>query len=509
MNMNSNRDIFDLYSLENDNSDFGIFPKEKKTEIAKTQEVEAPKGDIFDQLSSKTEDRAFGIGETLKDIGQQLLSKGAQGFLGAYGNIAELLGQGKENLTPGMEARFSREFEDPLQSEVEDYPSYARLPTGEDIGALIKATTGVGEGQTPAGRIAGRGAEFVGGGAALPIGMGGKAAATLAGAGAAGQTLREAGAPEALATGTEIAGTVLPSAISGKVLPRAKEAKALAEGGRALGLAERELSPLLKSQKEITTLSKVARKGGKTKEIFESIKSKLGDSYDTLKKSPGAQKNIDPKQSSTLIRKFVDIETDLGKTLQPSPDKEAALKFVRGATDKLIKDGATPEELINFWQDINKSVKWNSIQGGKKALARLKEPILEALKEVDPNMAKNFELTNELYSKYAQVAKKLKPDLIDSFVTKAEITAVVPAAVGLAQGNPWIFAGLAGEAAMRTLAREMIVNPYFQNVSNKLVKNLNAGSVKGLQQTFSEVKSYLEKKYPDEDWKFLSEEATL
>jgi hypothetical protein len=505
----SPRDIFDLYSLENDNSDFGVYKTEKKSNLFENDKQGMPDGDIFDQLSSKKEDRSFGIGETLKDVGQQIASKGAQGFLGAYGNIAELLGQGKENLTPGMEARFSREFEDPLQSEVEDYPSYARLPTGEDIGALIKGTTGVGEGKTPAGRIAGRGAEFLGGGAAIPLGMGGKAAATLAGAGVAGQSLREAGAPEALATGTEIAGTILPGAIKGKVAPTGKEGKALAEGGRALGLTERELSPLLKSQKEIATLSKIARKGGKTKELFESIKTKLGDSYDNLKKSPGAQSNIAPKQSSNLIRKFVDIETDLGKTLQPSPDKEAALKFIRGSIDKLVKDGATPEELINFWQDINKSVKWNSIQGGKKALARLKDPILDTLKEVDPNMAKNFEMTNQLYTKYAQVAKKLKPDLVDSFVSKAELSAVAPAALGLAMGNPWVFAGLAGEASMRTLAREMIINPYFQNLSNKLVKNLNSGSVKGIQEALSETKSFMEKKHPNEDWKFLTEEHSL
>lgn len=507
MNNNASRDLFDLYSQDNDNADFGIFQEnnEPTGQVETQKKPEIPKGDLFDQLSNKAEEKSFGIGETLKDIGKQVLSKGLQGFAGAYGNIAELLGQNKENLTPGMKARFEREFENPLESETNEFQDYARLPTSEDIGAGIKELTGVGEGETGAGRIAGRGAEFVGGAAALPMGLTGKAAATLAGAGVAGQGVREAGLPEALATGTEIAGSILPALIQGKVAPSGK-GKPLAEAGRAIGLTEQEITPLIQSEKKVLTLSKIAKKGGKTKELFGAIKDKLGDSYESLKSSPVAKADIPPKQASSLIRKFVDIETDLAKTLQPSPDKEAAIKFVNGATEKLIRDGATSEELINFWQDINKSVKWNSIQGGKKALAKLKEPLLETLKEVDPAMAQNFEMTNQLYSKYVNVAKKLKPDIIDSFANKAELMAVGPAAYGLATGNPWVFAGLAGEHAMRTMAREMLINPYFQNLGNKFVQNLNSSSVSGIKQGLSEVKKLLEKKHPNEDWKFLTED---
>ena len=507
MNNNASRDIFDLYSQDNDNADFGIFQENtipsEQSEVQ--EEPEAPEGDLFDQLSKKKEDKAFGIGETLKDIGKQVLSKGAQGFAGSYGNIAELLGQSKENLTPGMKARFEREFENPLESEVSEFQDYARLPTSEDIGAGIKELTGVGEGETPAGRIAGRGAEFVGGAAALPVGLTGKAAATLAGAGVAGQGLREAGIPEAIATGTEIAGSILPGLIQGRVAPSGK-AKPLAEAGRALGLTEQEITPLIQSEKKVATLSKIAKKDYKTKELFGAIKEKLSDSYESLKSSPVAKSDIAHKQTSNLIRKFVDIETDLTKTLQPSPDKEAAIKFINGATEKLIRDGATSEELINFWQDINKSVKWNSIQGGKKSLAKLKEPILETLKEVDPMMAKNFEMTNQLYSKYVNVAKKMKPDIIDSFAKKAELMTLGPAAYGLATGNPWIFFGLAGERATRVLAREMLINPYFQNAANKFAQNLNSSSVSGIKQGLSETRKLLEKKHPNEDWNFLTED---
>lgn len=502
----NNQDIFDNVSNETIYEKYPV--SKQKPSVSGFEALSTPaeeETDIFDQISIDDSYAKFSFIDTIKDIGKQAVSKGLQGFAGAYGNIAEILGQSEENLTPGMKARFEREFENPLESDTGEFQDYARLPTSKDVGMGIKELTGIGEGETPEGRIVGRGAEFLGGAASLPIGLTGKAATSLAGAGLAGQTLREAGAPEALATGTEIVGSLAPSLIKGKVAPSGKE-KTLAEGARKIGLSEKEITPLIQPEKKVATLSKIAKKGEKTKELFSSIKDKLGDSYESLKSAPIAQKNIPSKQTSNLIRKFVDIETDLTKTLQPSPDKEAAIKFINGATEKLIRDGATPEELINFWQDINKSVKWNSIQGGKKALARLKEPILETIKEIDPEMAKNFEVTNQLYSKYVNVAKKLKPDIIDSFANKAEMMAVGPAAYGLATGNPYIFAGLAGERAIRVMAREMLINPYFQNLGNKFVQNLNSSSISGIRQGLSDTRKYLERKYPDEDWKFLTED---
>ena len=503
----NNQDIFDTISSETIYDKFPS-PREKSssTGFEALSNVSEQESDIFDQVSVDDSYEKFSFIDTLKDVGKQVVSKGTQGFAGTYGNILDLLGQTKENLTPGMKARFEREFHNPLESETSEFQDYARLPTSEDIGAGIKELTGVGEGETPAGRIAGRGAEFVGGAAAIPVGLTGKAATTAIGAGITGQTIREAGLPEEAATASELILSLLPGAIQKKLIPSSSEGKKLAEAGRLIGLTEKEITPLVQGERKISTLSKIARKGGKTKELFGSIKEKLGDSYDSLKTSPIAQERISPKQTSSLIRKFVDIETDLGKTLQPSPDKESAIKFVQSATEKLINNGATSEELVNFWQDINKSVKWNSISGGKKALAKLKEPILETLKEVDPNMANKFEMTNQLYSKYANVAKALKPDLVESFATKAEMMTVLPAALGLVNGNPWVFAGLASEAGIRTLAREMIINPYFQNVAKKLVINMNSGSSSGIQSTMKQVKEYMTKTHPDEDWSFMTKD---
>jgi hypothetical protein len=500
--MNEPSNIFETLALQS-----RYEPYKQITEDEKQIENEGQKEEknVFEYLSEEPVKDKFSFLETAKDIGQQVLAKGAQGFAGAYGNIAELLGQNKENLTPGMKARFQREFENPLASETDEFQDYARLPTSEDAKKFIENTTGIGEGKTPAGRIAGRGAEFIGESLAIPGSTGAKTLATLGGAGVAGQSARELGAPEGVATGLEIGGSIIPSLIQGRVVPRGAEAKELANAGRTLGLTEKQITPLIQSEKKLATLSKIAKKDEATKDLFASIKSSLGDSYDTVKKSVAKLGRLSTDNEDKLIKSFSDIRNDLSKTLQPSPDKEAAIKYIESAIDKIIKNGTSPEEIINTWQDVNKSVNWNSIQGGKKALSRLKEPMMEVLQDVAPQAAKDFDLTNKLYSKYSQISRKLKPDVLDAILNKGELFSTGPAAVSLVLGNPMPLVALGSGASVRILANEMLTNPYFQNISNKLVKNFNKGSLKATEETMREVYEYMQDKHPKEDWKFLVE----
>lgn len=524
----SNPDIFERFAAKNQQDNFSSVtpitpvktqPVNAINDSSKLKDVE---GDIFDRFATKEKEKKqnqFGFLDTLKDIGQQVVAKGVGGIGGAYGNILDTFGlQLKEGQKlPGEEVRQSQQQqvleklnrgiapslgELMLLSDDEVLPSYERLPTSKEIESGIESVTGVGEGKTPSGRIAGRGAGFAGEG--LATGGGLKAIAGLAGSGLAGQGIREAGGPEGLAAATEIVGSIAPSMISEKLIPSSQRAKDLVNAGRSVGLTESQITPLIQGEKKLATLSKVARKGSKTKELFSSIKDSLGDSYQSIKNSVSNMGNVNASNRQILIDKFAAIRNDLSKTLKPSPDKEAAINFISDAIKKVSKNGASPEELINFWQDINKSVKWNSIQGGKKSLTRLKEPILEVLNNVAPQAAKDFEMTNDLYSKYSQIAKKLKPDLIDSFISKGEILAAPAAGLALAQGNPWALIALGSETAIRLLGREMLINPYFQNIGKKLVTNFNQGSLKGVTESVKQVQEYMQRKHPNEDFSFLT-----
>ncbi len=512
--MNSSKNIFETLSEQNNADDFQYLQAEDETEMD---------GNIFDKLVEQDrirEENSLGLLGTIGDVAQQVPKKAIEGALGAYGNFLQGFGLQPES---GGEQLKNQQLVNDIQADLAEKvaggqrlspqeikllsdlePSgIGRLPTSKEIGSVLSDVSGIGEAKSPAGRISGRGAEFIGEGVAF--GGGPKTLLGLGSSGVAGQSIRESGLPESLASGVEILGSLGSSLIEGKVRPSSDSGKKLAEGGRKIGLSEKQLSPLLQSESKVSTLSKIARKNERTKELFSSIKNSLGDSYESLKKMPNAQNRISSSSQTDLIRKFSDIRNDLSKTLNASPDKAAAIKYIDDTLDSLRNSPVTPEGLMNFWQDINKSANWSAINGGKKALARLKSPISDALKNNVPNIAEDFETANSLYSKYASVAKKMKPDVIEAFLNKAEILGVPASSVSLAQGNPWPLVGVGTEIAIRTLATEMLTNPYFQNISTKLVQNFDAGSVNAIKSTMKQVKEYMQRKHPNEDWEFLVE----
>jgi len=487
------------------------------------EEISEPTQNIFQkhaQQNKQKEEEKFGFWDTIKDIGQQVVSKGIAGVGGAYGNILDTFGlqlpEG-QNVLPGQEQIYNIQSgildkmnrgEAPSFSELmllsddDLVPNFTRLPKSRELQKGIKDLTGIGEGKTEAGRIAGRGAEFVGEGAATGGGL--KALVGLGLSGVAGQGIRESGGPEWAATTTEIGGSLLPSVISKKLVPTGKGARDVVDAGRKIGLTEAQITPLIQSEKKVANLSKVARKGSKTKELFGQIKEKLGDSYTSIKGRPDAKIKLPNAEQINIRKEFGNIRNELSKTLAPSPEREAALHFIEKSLETLRNTQVSPEYLVNFWQDINKTVKWNSIQGGKKALAQLKDPISKALQKASPQLAKDFEMTNELYSKYAQISKKLKPDLIDSIINKGELLTAPAAGLALAFGNPSALIGLGTEASIRLLGREMLINPYFQNVAKKLVTNFNSSSMKGVTESVKQVQEYMQRKHPNEDWSFLT-----
>jgi len=459
-----------------------------------------------------------------RDVAEQSLSKGIAGAGGAYGDILDLLhAQSPEGAITSEQKQMQdvrsqiidklNRGETPSYGEMlliseldEPIPLGSRFPSSSQVKRGIKELTGIGEGKTPAGRIAGRGAEFLGETAAFG-GGGAKTLLTSLGAGLAGQGLREAGAPEELAALTEIVAPIGQAAVSKRLLP-GKKAKDIVEAGRKIGLTESQITPLIQGEVKSSILSKLARKGSKTKRVFSEIKDTLGDSYTSIKNSPQAQKIIGGDRRTKLYDEFVDIQDKLSKTLASSPDRKAALGFIEEAIDSINNKSVTPEYLINFWQDINRSVNWNSISGGKKALAELKKPVLDALHKTSPELAKDFELTNKLYSKYSQINKKLKPGIVDSFINKAEAIGLPMAGWAFLTGNPLPLKAVATEAASRLLAREMLLSPYLQNISKKMVVNANQSSIQGIKNLANQVKKYMEKSHPKEDWDFLTEEAS-
>lgn len=481
---------------------------------ARLKAREGAKKDVFEERAALRQKSPSAV----KDVAKQGLVGGAKGLLGSYGGLLDLLNlQSKEQL-PGeksqydVQAEILEKMQKPgykpsfldlyaLSDDDDIAPRYSRLPSGEDVEKFIQMLGVETEPQTKAGKYAQRAGEAIGGGVAFGAGPGALAALGLGGL--AGQAVEEATDSPVAGALAEIATSLSPSALSKRLAPFAKKGKDLVRSGRAAGLTEKELAPLIQGDAKLATLGKLARKGSKTQKTFAQIESKLGDSYGALKKAASDLPQLSAVQDEKLLKGFGNVNKELRTTIKAAPEKEAAIKFVEEAMENVRNRGANPDELIGFWQDINRAVNWNSIKGGKKSLASLKKPISEALQEVSPELYKQFEDTNKLYSRFKKVSKALKPDLIDKWINKGEVGALV---FGMATGHPWILQKVGSEAATRILARELLTNPRLQTISNKMLQAVRNNKGSAASSLVKQAKKVLSQEHPEEDWSFLDVE---
>ncbi len=271
----------------------------------------------------------------------------------------------------------------------------------------------------------------------------------------AGQTAEELGAPEYIQSLAELASFMAPK-ISGKLQPT-KSQKEAVEFLRSKGLTDKEITPLIQSEK--------------TSERLQEVHEKLGQGYEELK-TEAKSKNLSlPKEKMTS---FFD---NFDKTLQNiSPRFRRLLKEDIGDFEN-SRMGFN--DFVDFWQDINGTVKGQT--GGRAVLNRLKEPLQKGLQDIDPALAKDFNKLNEFYSKKAKVAKLLSPKQLDDLFEAGKVYGAIGA---IANGNMGFIKNIFGAVAGRGLVREMLTNPRLQNLSNQMLKALSQNKLQNAKKIY-------------------------
>jgi hypothetical protein len=273
-------------------------------------------------------------------------------------------------------------------------------------------------------------------------------------AGFAGQGAEELGLPEWAQTAAELTAYIGPD-VTRKLLEKGKNADIIKEA-RRLGLSDEQITPLIQSEFKQKWLSKLAPKRGSTQRALTETKSGLGNIYESIETSDIAHKPI----SSSESKKFTE---SLEKQLIKLP-REIRDKVERDAQD-LLSAPINGNTLINFWKDLN-----SHYGPGKEKLGILKEPIKNAIKSISPEMRKDFDTANMLYSKYSGIASKLKPSIASDIISGGEALGFLGA---LITGNVPFFTGLLTEQAGKKLIQQMLINPRFQQLSKKAISAIN------------------------------------
>lgn len=289
---------------------------------------------------------------------------------------------------------------------------------------------------------------------AFPGGSAAQTAIRTGLAGFLGEGAKELGAGEGAQTIAELSAYIGPDLA--KRLLASGSNKEIIEYARKLGLKDAEITPLIQSDFKQKWLSKLAARRGKTQEALSNTREALGRTYGDLRSSEAAKTALSDTQSTDLVKSLQDKLFDM-------PDK--VRETISADMRDLVSKPITGDSLINFWQDINAN-----LSEGTKQLSNLKDPIRNALARLNPGLANDFEWANKLYGKYQTISSRLKPNLMTDIMGASQALKTLG---GVTFGYYPILVEAAGEQAARTLSREMLLNPRFQNLSGKMVSAIN------------------------------------
>lgn len=227
----------------------------------------------------------------------------------------------------------------------------------------------------------------------------------------------------------------------------------LAQSVRAQGVPEEDLALMLGSQGKVKeSLSNIAPKGGGTKKAFDSAKESLNKMWQGIKNSPEAKTPLAKDDANQLFNEIAKKASDM-------PSEQRA-RFTQDFLD-LLGTPMAGEDIINFWQKLN-----YYIPKGEKGLGVLKEDLSQALKKISPELGEEFSIMNELYGNYSRLRDQMEPSIVDKFFRAGEFGALAAATISM---DVPTLTGVIGAVAARELARQAIINPRLQNLSQRFL----------------------------------------
>lgn len=296
------------------------------------------------------------------------------------------------------------------------------------------------------------------GGKILPSALAGPGGITSAlvrtGAAAlSGETAKKLGAGETGQAIAELPAFLAPG-LGKKIIPTKKQAEVVSEA-RRLGMTEKEIAPLIQSEKKQAALSKYAFKGDNTKEILQGSKKAVGNIYNALSESEVAKKTITPEIYQEMTEGFK-------KSFEKIPSE--MLKKIAPDIKIMIEGDITGEKMMNFYHKLN-----HYINKGDAQLGLLMNPLKKSIESVSTELAKDFKMANKLYERSAKIRKSLNPKSEEWFSKLMRGSAPYRMAAGILSGYYPILLEAIGEQATRQLATKMLTSPRFQNLTKQMI----------------------------------------
>lgn len=316
----------------------------------------------------------------------------------------------------------------------------------------------------------------------LPYLMGGEGALAYKAGRAAlssllGQVIAEAGGEQGEQALAEILGLGLPG-LGKKIIPRKGQEKSL-EMLRRRGLSEKEISPLIPSEKKSATLKPFIKKGGKLPKRVKETQKALGGVYDQLIAEGESSPILSSNQTSLL-------QTNLNEIVDKFPAEVE--KLIRSDMEKMFRKPVKASDLINLQFKINDALFGKKVSQ-RGLLNQLKSPINEAIREINPQVGKDFELLQKNYSHFKNtVGKNFKPSVVGDLINMGKIGGFIHGILSL---NPITLKTILAHDGSRRLFTEFMINPRLQNLTQQLGKALSSNKIAIAQKIIQKIEKEL------------------
>ncbi len=252
------------------------------------------------------------------------------------------------------------------------------------------------------------------------------------------------------------------------------------EQAKKLGLTEREITGTLQNTKTKGFLSEISHKGRATEKALLETQSGINRAYENLTADFGSQK-IPQKTLNEFISAY---EKDLMKLPADvrSKIKEDFLDFQKS-------DGSLGE-LFNLWKDINSKF------GGKgSGLQKTKEILRQTIKKTNPAAAENFEIVNNVASKFADFRGRMAPGASEEFI---DITEKLALANAIVTKNSSLLGKTLGLVGARYGAEQLLTNPKLQFLGKQFLSAAKKGSLRAIVNASTKFSEEVQKSQKEE-----------
>lgn len=306
-------------------------------------------------------------------------------------------------------------------------------------------------------------------------------------AGASGETAKKLGFDSVGQLVAELPFLLGPNIFSEKITPKEVQEE-IVKFAREKGLSEKQIAPLLSEEiPKVDLLSKISPKGKRVEKILEGARRGKDELFSHLERHPEAEKIMDIKTQNELFN-------ELNPLLKKLDVSEREL--IRADLQEFIKGNRSLKEAENIYRDINKKF---GHKGGKNVQI-LKRPIKNAIEKTSDSFARDFNLSNDLASRFYKVRKRLTPTEAEKIADQVLFwKAPTQAAYGIMTGNVPLMIELLGEQGARILSQEMLVNPKFANMSQKMMTAVKNNNVALAKQTWNRMTRQFLKDGVDQD----------